>query len=154
MAAKSIDSSSPNERQVLAPYSMGYRIKLLSQLLGRNFQERLDPYGLTPFHWVVLCCLWSEDGLATSAIGAKLQQVGGTLTGVLDRMSERGLIVRKRDFSDRRMVRIWLTDTGRELETVLPPMVADLQEKAMTGFSACEREQFSLLIDRAIANLS
>jgi len=73
-------------QEVLAPHGMGYRIKLLSQLLSRKFQERLEPYGLTPFHWVVLCCLWEEDGLATSSIGEKLQQVGGTLTGVLDRM--------------------------------------------------------------------
>ena len=154
MTAKSIDSVSHNERQVLAPHSMGYRIKLLSQLLSRNFQERLDPYGLTPFHWVVLCCLWSEDGVATSAIGAKLQQVGGTITGVLDRMEQRGLIIRKRDLSDRRMVRIWLTDTGKELETVLPPMALNVREQAMAGFDDREREQFSQLIDRAIANLS
>ena len=149
-----IDSISYNDRQILAPHSMGYRIKLLSLLLSRNLQEKLAPYGLTPFHWVVLCCLWTEDGLATSAIGAKLQQVGGTITGVIDRMEERGLIIRKRDISDRRMVRIWLTDTGKELETVLPPMALSLREKAMAGFDDREKEQFSQLIDRAIANLS
>jgi len=41
----------------------------------------------------VLCCLWEEDEAATSGIGEKLQQVGGTLTGVLDRM-EKGLVRR------------------------------------------------------------
>lgn len=80
--------------EVLAPYNLGYRIKLLSQLLSRQFQERLEPYGLTPFYWVVLCCQWQEDGLATSTIGETLQQVGGTLTGVLDRREERGLVRR------------------------------------------------------------
>jgi DNA-binding MarR family transcriptional regulator len=145
--------SSFQRQQILAPHSMGYRLKLLSQLMARNFQERLEPLGLTPFHWVVLCCLWSEDGLATSAIGQKLQQVGGTLTGVLDRMEERGLIFRERDRQDRRMVRIWLTDTGRELETVLPPIALELYERVMTGFSNEEQQQFSQLIERAIANL-
>ena len=154
MTAKSVNSNSYQYRQVLAPHSIGYRVKLLSQLLARNFQERLEPWGLTPFHWVVLCCLWQEDGLATSAIGDKLQQVGGTLTGVLDRMEERSLICRQRDRSDRRMVRIWLTDTGKELETVLPPIVLDLQERVFAGFSNSEQEQFSQLIDRAIANMS
>jgi DNA-binding MarR family transcriptional regulator len=140
-------------QQILAPHSMGYRLKLLSQLMARNFQERLEPLGLTPFHWVVLCCLWSEDGLATSAIGEKLQQVGGTLTGVLDRMEERDLICRQRDRQDRRMVRIWLTDTGKELETVLPPIALELSERVMTGFSSEEQQQFSQMIERAIANL-
>jgi MarR family transcriptional regulator, organic hydroperoxide resistance regulator len=154
MTAKSINSNDKQYQQVLAPHSMGYRIKLLSQFLGRNFQEQLEPLGVTPFHWVVLCCLWSEDGLATSAIGEKLQQVGGTLTGVLDRMEERGLIRRQRDMSDRRMVRIWLTDTGKKLKTVLPPTALDLQERVLADFSNSEREQFSQLLDRAIANLS
>jgi MarR family transcriptional regulator, organic hydroperoxide resistance regulator len=151
MAVKSTKKSFLSQ-QVLAPYSMGYRIKLLSQLMARNFQERL-PMGLTPFHWVVLCCLWSEDGLATSAIGDKLKQVGGTLTGVLDRMEERNLIYRQRDRQDRRMVRIWLTDTGKELETVLPPIAVELSEQLMTGFSVAEQQQFSQLLERAIANL-
>lgn len=141
-------------QQVRAPYGVGYRIKLLSQLLARKFTERLEPFGLTPFHWVVLCCLWEEDGLPTSSIGEKLQQVGGTLTGVLDRMEERGLIRRERDSRDRRIWRIWLTDAGKELETALPTIAAEIREQAMNGISYAEREQFSQLLNQAIANLS
>ena len=141
-------------QQILAPDSLGYRIKLLSQLLSRHFQERLEPFGLTPFHWVVLCCLWEEDGIATSSIGDKLQQVGGTLTGVLDRMEERGLIERERDRLDRRRVRIWLTEAGKSLQTVLPPVAQELREQAMAGIPLAEQEQLSNLLDRAIANLS
>jgi MarR family transcriptional regulator, organic hydroperoxide resistance regulator len=141
-------------QQVRAPYGVGYRIKLLSQLLARKFTERLEPFGLTPFHWVVLCCLWEEDGLPTSSIGEKLQQVGGTLTGVLDRMEERGLIRRERDARDRRIWRIWLTDAGKELETVLPPIAVEIREQAMNGISFDEREQFSQILTKAIANLS
>ncbi len=141
-------------REVLAPYSIGYRIKLLSQLGGRKFQELLEPFGLTPFHWVVLCCLWEEDGLATCSIGEKLQQVGGTLTGVLDRMEERGLIRRERDSRDRRIWRIWLTDAGSELQDVLPPLAAEFKDRTMQGFSPQERQLFSRLLDQAIANLS
>ena len=141
-------------REVLAPYNMGYRIKLLSQLLSRKFQELLDPFGLTPFHWLVLCCLWREDGLPTSSIGEKLQQVGGTLTGVLDRMEERSLVRRERDTSDRRIWRIWLTEDGKKLETVLPPLAVEVREEAMKGMSSEERELLSRLVDLAIANLS
>lgn len=141
-------------REVLAPYGIGYRLKLLAQLLGRKLQDRLETFGLTPFHWVVLCCLWEEDGLATSSIGEKLQQVGGTLTGVLDRMEERGLVRRERDPYDRRIWRIWLTDAGKQLETVLPPIVLEIREQAMKGIPHAEREHFSQLVERSIANLS
>ena len=138
----------------MAPQSLGYRLKLLSQLAARKFQERLDPYGLTPFHWVVLCCLWREDGMATSQIGCKLQQVGGTLTGVIDRMEERGLISRQRDAQDRRIVRVWLTAEGQRFQDILPPMALELREQIMLGMNLTEQEQLSALIDRAISNLS
>lgn len=155
MPSTSIEQKSVESWQgVLAPYSIGYRIKLLSQLMSRKFQERLEPFGLTPFHWIVLCCLWQEDGLATCSIGERLQQVGGTITGVLDRMEERGLIRRERDTRDRRIWRIWLTEAGKQLETVLPPVVVELREEAMKGMPYAERELFSQLLNQAIANLS
>lgn len=139
---------------VLAPHGIGYRIKLLSQLLARRFQEQLDQFDLTIFHWIVLCCLWKEDGLAISNIGEKLQQVGGTLTGVLDRMENRGLIRRQRDPQDRRIWRIWLTEDGRNFEAILPPIAMELREQAMQGMSSIDRDHFSSLLNRAIANLS
>ena len=92
--------------------------------------------------------------MPTSYIGERLQQVGGTLTGVLDRMEERGFVRRERDRQDRRICRIWLTDAGMELEHVLPQLVADLHEETWEGVSDPEREQFSQLLNRAIANLS
>ncbi|GAP95608.1 MarR family winged helix-turn-helix transcriptional regulator [Leptolyngbya sp. NIES-2104] len=141
-------------KRLLAPHGIGYRIKLLSQLLGRRFQERLEPHKLTPFHWVVLCCLWQEDGQATSSIGDRLQQVGGTLTGVLDRMCDRGLIRRERDTQDRRIWRIWLTDSGRQLEDILPPIAVEVREAALSGIPYSEREQFSDVVDRIIANFA
>lgn len=144
----------PPWREVLAPYSLGYRIRLLTQLTSRLFQERLEPYGLTQFHWVVLCCLWEQDGLATRDIGDRLRQVGGTMTGVLDRMEERGLIRRERDQRDRRIWRIWLTETGRELYNVLPPIAMEIRERVMQGISEDDQRIVSNLVDRAIANLS
>ena len=137
----------------LAPHGIGYRIKLLSQLSGRKFQERLEPFGLTPFHWIVLCCLWQEDGLTTSTLGDRLQQVGGTLTGVLDRMAERTLIRRERDPYDRRVWRIWLTDEGQKLQQILPPIAADLREAALKNISFADREHLSQLLDRMLVNV-
>lgn len=139
---------------VKAPYGIGYRIKLLSQLLTRQFQEQLEPHGLTPFHWVVLCCLWEQDGLATSDLGERLCQVGGTLTGVIDRMEERGLVRRERDQRDRRIWRIWLTEEGQKLQDVLPPIAIELREKALQGLSDEDRQRLSESIDQMIANLS
>lgn len=153
MSNKSVDKKQLSWDEIYAPYSLGYRIKLVSQLASRRFQEKLEPFGLTPFHWIVLCCLWEEDGLTTSTIGEKLQQVGGTLTGVLDRMAERSLIIRQKDDLDRRIYRIFLTEEAKQLKEVLTPIAVEIREIALRGISDAEREKFSALLDQAIANL-
>lgn len=141
-------------RHALAPYNLGYKLKLTSQLMYRDFLERLEPYGLTPFHYLVLCCLWEEDGLSTSGIAEKLGQLGATLTGVVDRMEERKLVYRERDPADRRMVRIWLTKAGEELKEVLPAIGEQTIHRALKGISKAEQELLETLLDRLVSNMS
>lgn len=140
-------------RFALAPYSLGYTVKLVSQLMYRDLLERLEPYGLTPFHYIVLCCLWEEDGLSASGIADKLKQLGATLTGVVDRMEERNLIYRERNPDDRRIVRIWLTDEGKQLMKVLPVAAVETIKKATVGISEIEQEAVLKLLTKIVHNL-
>lgn len=141
-------------RHTLAPYNVGHKLKLASQLMYRDFLERLEPYGLTPFHYLVLCCLWEEDRLSTSGIAEKLGQLGATLTGVVDRMEDRKLVYRERDPEDRRTVRIWLTPNGEKLKEVLPQIGEQTVDKALNKISKAEQELVSKVLDRIAANLA
>lgn len=67
----------PQRDELLAPYNLGYRIKRLSQLLSRQLQERLEPFGLTPFHWV------SNIALAAETTQTKTTQAQGDITGAV-----------------------------------------------------------------------
>lgn len=154
-------SSSSSDREFierwkhsLAPYNLGYKLKLASQLMYRDFLERLEPYSLTPFHYLVLCCLWEEDGLSTSGIADRLKQLGATLTGVVDRMEQRNLVYRQRDESDRRVVRIWLTEEGKRLMNVLPPLGEETILSATKNISEAENKIILQLLERIISNLS
>jgi len=138
--------------QNLGPKGVGYRIKVLSQLLYRLLQHKLQPYDLTPFHWLVLNCLWSDDGLAVSEIADKLQQVGGTMTGVIDRMEERDLVYRERDVEDRRVWRIWLTTRGKNLSKTLPPAVTKERDQFYAGVSPQDQKIFMAVLDQLTEN--
>jgi DNA-binding MarR family transcriptional regulator len=140
-------------RYALAPYNLGYKLKLASQLMYRDFLDRLEPYGLTPFHYLVLCCLWEEDGLSTTGIADKLKQLGATLTGVVDRMEDRNLVLRERDSADRRIVRVWLTDEGKKLMKILPPVGAETIKRATNDVPEAEQEAILKLLDRIVENL-
>jgi MarR family transcriptional regulator, organic hydroperoxide resistance regulator len=141
-------------KHALAPYNLGYKIKLVSQLMYRDFLEKLEPHGLTPFHYLVLCCLWEEDGLPTSSIAEKLKQVGAMLTGVIDRMEERSLVYRERDPSDRRVVRIWLTPEGEKLKNILPALGEKTIFKATEGLSDRDYKMLMKLLDRILQNFA
>jgi DNA-binding MarR family transcriptional regulator len=140
-------------QHALAPNNLGYKVKLVSQLMYRDFLGRLEPYGLTPFHYLVLCCLWEEDGLSTSGIADKLKQLGATLTGVVDRMEDRSLVYRERDLGDRRIIRIWLTDEGKQLMHVLPAIGVLTIDKATVGIPKAQQEALVGILDQIIANL-
>ncbi|WP_242724379.1 hypothetical protein [Microcoleus vaginatus] len=57
--------------------------------------------------------MWQQDGLPTSSIGDKLQQVGGTLTGASDRMEARGLVRERHSRSSHLADRLRYTNARR-----------------------------------------
>ena len=82
----------------------------------RFYKALLGPLGLTYPQYLVLLTLWEEDGLPLKRIGERLGLDSGTLTPLLKRMEETGLIKRERDAVDERLVRAKLTARGRRLE--------------------------------------
>jgi DNA-binding MarR family transcriptional regulator len=127
---------------------MSYRMRLLTQLMARKFQDVLDPFGLTPLHWGVLSCLWQEDGLATLELASRLEQLPGTIIAGLGAMQKRGLVKRTADSSDRRISRIWLTRRGQSLRESLVPPVESLIGNMFIVLSEKECSQLSLAVDR------
>jgi DNA-binding MarR family transcriptional regulator len=143
-----------SERAILAPENLPYRMRLLVQVMGRMFQNVLDPFDITPLHWGILCCLWREDGLPTQAIANRLEQLGGTITVGLDSMEKRGLVSRKADLKDRRISRVWLKGRGRDLERELSPDVTALVGGMFECLSPRELSGLSACVDKLRAHLA
>lgn len=83
----------------------------------RFYKPLLGPLGLTYPQYLVLLALWEEDGQPLKAIGERLLLDSGTLTPLLKRMEEGGLVVRARDSQDERLVRVSLTPKGKRLRS-------------------------------------
>ena len=93
-----------------------FSIYAAQHAFNRFYKPLLGPLGLTYPQYLVLLTLWEEDGLPVRAIGERLALDSGTLTPLLRRMEEAGLVSRQRDTVDERLVRIQLTAKGRRLE--------------------------------------
>jgi DNA-binding MarR family transcriptional regulator len=84
-----------------------------------NFKRRLRSHRLTPIQTLVLSALWDKQGLSAGEIGKRLSLDNATLSGVLDRMAERGWILKKQDPQDKRVVRIYLDHRGKTQKGIL-----------------------------------
>lgn len=93
-----------------------FDIYAANQAFGQLYKPLLAPLGLTYLQYLVLVTLWTEAPLRVGQIGARLGLESNTLTPLLKRMAEAGLITRTRDPRDERRVEIALTDAGRALE--------------------------------------
>lgn len=81
----------------------------------RTYKPLLEPLGLTYPQYLVMIALWEEDDQPVKAIGDRLGLDSGTLSPLLKRLEQSGLVARKRDRDDERQVRISLTAKGGEL---------------------------------------
>jgi len=95
------------------------------------FKAELAPFGVTPGQYGVLRCLWDENGQTARKLAERLVLDGSTLTGILDRMEQKGLIEKLPDPKDRRALQVILTETGRELKKPLTQAITTANEKAL-----------------------
>ena len=79
---------------------------------------------------------------------------GPTMTGIVDRLEKAGLVERRRDSTDRRVISVYLTDEGRRLETTLPVLSEEANEDAVAGLSPEQVRQFTETLRKVIENLS
>ena len=102
----------------------------------------LKPLGLTYTQYITLLALWEKDGITVGELCGKLMLDNGTLSPLLKKMQQEGLLERTRSEEDERVVVITLTEEGRALKEKakdIPVRVAgciDLPpEKAMMLYS-------------------
>lgn len=92
-----------------------FAVYALSREIIKIYRPFLDHLGLTYTQYLVMIVLWEKDGIALKDLGKSLNLDSGTLTPLLKKLEQEGLLLRKRDYKDERNLLIFLTDEGREL---------------------------------------
>lgn len=82
---------------------------------GRAYKPILDELGLTYTQYIALVALSEKDDQTVGELGEKLFLESNTLTPILKKLEQIGLISRRRDPEDERQVRVSLTDAGSSL---------------------------------------
>jgi MarR family transcriptional regulator, organic hydroperoxide resistance regulator len=98
-------------------------------------------HGVRAGQQFILQCLWETDGLTPGEIARRLELATPTVTRAATRMEAAGLLRRSPHPTDARLVRLVLTDRGRDLESVIAEEMRRLSEKALRGLTPDERAQ-------------
>lgn len=103
---------------------------------------------------MVLCKLFVQDGITQSEIAQQLAVQSATVTDMLQRMEEAGLVSRRRDLDDNRLVRVYPTNAGREKERFIMEQFLKLETAVFKGFDESERDLLRQFLTRASNNMS
>ncbi len=117
------------------------------------FAAFMDEIAVHRAQSTVLCKLFAQDGLTQSEIAQQLCVQGATVTDMLQRMEETNLITRRRDPDDNRLVRVYLTDAGREKERFIIEQFMKLESAVFANFSDDERAALRQFLNRALRNM-
>lgn len=125
-------------------YSFHYLLMAAQALFQRSVMVELNGSGLTAGQPKVLDYLGLHDGSVQKSIAAGCQIDPATLTGLLNRMEEKGLIRRCNEQGDRRSLHVYLTDQGREKQREVRQT---LERQTQTVLAKLDETQRAQLLD-------
>ena len=129
------------------------QLATISRVVKARAQRRLLAHGVHAGQQFLLERLWQEDGLAPGELAALIGVETSTISREAQRMERAGLVERRRDPHDARLVRIYLTSSGRQLQQVVPGIMDSLTEEALRYLEPGERQQLYRLLDQVRRNL-
>jgi MarR family transcriptional regulator, organic hydroperoxide resistance regulator len=120
-----------------------------SKLMRGAADVAMSRHGVRVGQNLVLEALWEDDGLTPGEVAQRLHVTTPTIVKMATRMEAAGLLTRRRDARDARLVRLHLTARGRSLRAALEGELRALEERATATLTATERRH----LERALAKI-
>jgi DNA-binding MarR family transcriptional regulator len=134
--------------------SVAYLLADSARLLRREFDARVRELGMTSPQARLLLTLDVAEGENQGFYAERLEVEPISLTRMIDRMEESGLLERRRDPADRRAWRIHLTERARERVGEVRQCLAPLRDMLLEGLDTAERAVLARGLEIMRANLA
>ena len=123
-------------------------------MVQKKLMEQLKDTGLTLGQPKVLDYLKDHDGASQKEIAAGCLIEAGSLTSILNRMEEKGLIERKMLNGNRRTFHIFITESGKKNQKLVEETFEKIEETALNNVSEEEQKVFMEIFLRIYRNLA
>ena len=134
----------------------GFLISQIKHTSDRVSEKALRDQGLEDFNGAqgkLLYVLWQTDGISSAELADRAGLAPTTLTTMLDRMEQSGLIKRVPHETDRRRLRIMLMEKSKQLKAQYDEYSNAMTRAYYSGFSEDEIAEFERLLLRVLDNL-
>jgi DNA-binding MarR family transcriptional regulator len=108
-------------------------------------------FDLTPVQYAALATIKANPGLDQVTLAGLIAYDRTTITGVVDRLVQKGLADRRASSRDRRAKELEITDEGRRTLRAITPAVEAAQELMLRGLTEKEANELMRLLRKAIA---
>ena len=123
-------------------------------MVQKKLMEQLKDTGLTLGQPKVLDYLKDHDGASQKEIAAGCLIEAGSLTSILNRMEEKGLLERKMLNGNRRTFHIFMTESGKKNQKLVEETFEMIEETALNNVSEEEQKVFMEIFLRIYRNLA
>ena len=132
--------------------SVGFQITRLRAALFAAVDREVAPWGISAAQGTILIYIAHGRGNRAADIARDYSYDTGSMTRMIDRLVNKGLLRRVRDATDRRSVLLELTARGAKLTGELPAVAAKTLNDLLRGFSRPELDQLKGYLGRMLAN--
>jgi MarR family transcriptional regulator, organic hydroperoxide resistance regulator len=124
-----------------------------SKLMRGAADAGMGRHGVRVGQNLVIDALATEDGLTPGELAHRLHVTTPTIVKMATRMEASGLLTRRRDDKDARLVRLYLTDQARSLQGTIEEELRRLRERATADLTREERLHLESALTKIIRNL-
>lgn len=132
---------------------INYLLTTAQHNIFQEFSNRLAPFDITPVQYGVLNCIWKENATSPKQIAELLMLENSTVSGVLERMEKKMLLVRTISKEDRRYIQVELTKRGKMLEKDILQVAETFNQDVFSTISKKESDILKELL-KNLANLN
>ena len=129
--------------KILLEREIAFNISDVARLLRTYVDQRAREYGMTRAQWAALARVERSEGLKQSELAEMLDLQPITLTRLIDRMCEAGLIERRPDPDDRRAKRLYLTPAAQPVLEAMSRLGWTIMATVLEGIEPAALEQFA-----------
>jgi DNA-binding MarR family transcriptional regulator len=140
MNARSLIQAKPRRPVLGLDRQLCFALYSTGLAMDKVYRKVLRPLHLTYPQYLVMLVLWEADGITVTELGNRLFLDSATLTPLLKRLEQNGLLARQRAAEDERQVLISLTKTGRTLKEK-----AHEVQRSIFSATQCSAEELTAL---------